>query len=129
MKQAIKNGHQRGVPLEQTLASFLLHYRTIPHATTGVAPSSLFLGHSLRTCLDLLRPDVETRVRDMQSRQKDYRDKHSRDRQFTVGQTVMVENKREGSRRLKGVVVNCLGLSYLVELRGGVLWRRHVDHL
>ena len=41
VKQAIKKGHQRGVPLEQTLASFLLRYRTIPHATTGVAPIAL----------------------------------------------------------------------------------------
>ena len=84
VKQALKAGYEPGIPLEQTLAAFLLRYRTTPHATTGVAPSTLFLNRSLRTRLDLLRPNVGTRVRQQQAHQKDH-DHHSRarwDRRF-----------------------------------------------
>ena len=42
-KQALKAGCQKGVSFEQPLASFLLQYRTTPHAPTGVPPGSLFL--------------------------------------------------------------------------------------
>ena len=61
VKQALKAGCQKGVLFEQALASFLLQYRTTPHATTGVPPSSLFLQQSLCTRLDLLKPQVAAR--------------------------------------------------------------------
>ena len=44
IKQALKTAHQQGMPLEKALATFLLRYRITPHATTGAAPSTLFLG-------------------------------------------------------------------------------------
>ena len=56
-----------GTPLEQALASFLLRYRSTPHATTGVPPCTMFLGRSLRTRLDLLTLNVGARVRDRQT--------------------------------------------------------------
>ena len=62
VKQALRSGLQKGVPLERALASFLLQYRVTPHATTGVSPSTMFFGRSLRTRLDLLKPDVGARV-------------------------------------------------------------------
>ena len=46
------------ISLKKALAKFLLTYQNSPHTTTGVAPSSLFLGQTLRTRLDLLRPNV-----------------------------------------------------------------------
>ena len=61
VKQAIRAGHQKGVPLERTLAVFLLQYRSTPHATTGLSPSTLFFGRSLRTRLDILKPDIGAR--------------------------------------------------------------------
>ena len=91
VKQALKAGYQKGVLFEQALATFLLQYRTTPHATTGVPPSSLFLQRSLRTRLDLLKPQVAARVRSKQADQKAYHDVHSHARQFFVGWLVMVE--------------------------------------
>ena len=92
MKGVLRSGHQQGMPFEQTLAPFLLGYRTTPHSTTGVAPSTLFLGRDLRTRLDLLRPDIGKHVRVQQSRQKALHDQHARDREFSVGQSVWTRN-------------------------------------
>ena len=130
VKHALKSGHQRGVPLEQTLATFLLQYRTTPHATTGVTPASLFLGCDLRTHLDLLKPDVGARVRQQQGCQKKYHDLHSHSREFAVGQSVWVRNMREGPRWVPATVVERLGpISYLIRVHNQELWRRHVDHI
>ena len=66
----------------------------------------------------------------MQADQKNYHDRHSRVRQFAVGQTVMALNMREGPKWRPGVVVEQLGpLTYLVEVQGGLKWKRHSDHL
>ena len=62
VKQALRSGCRDGLSMEKALASFLLRYRSTPHATTRVSPCSLFLGRKLRTRLDLFRPDVGARV-------------------------------------------------------------------
>ena len=116
--------------MEQALAVFLLRYRNTPHATTGTAPSWLFLHRSLRTRLDLLRPDVGEHVRRNQEQQKAYHDRRSHFRSFTIGQNVWVNNFRQGPRWVKGVIVDSLGpSSYLIRISSGEMWRRHVDHI
>ena len=59
-KQAMRAMESQQVPLQQTLSSFLLMYRSTPHSTMGETPSKLFLGRQLRTRYDLLVPDVDT---------------------------------------------------------------------
>ena len=130
VKGALRSGHQQGMLLEQTLAAFLLGYRTTPHSTAGVAPSTLFLGRDLRTRLDLLRPDIGKHVHMQQSRQKALHDQHARDREFSVGQSVWTRNMREGPCWVPGTVVEILGpVSCLIHVQNGELWRRHIDHL
>ena len=63
VKRAVEAGHKQGIPLEHTLATFLLSYNTSPHATIGVAPSTLLQGRHLCTRLDLLKPDIGRKVR------------------------------------------------------------------
>ena len=57
----MKAGEKDGSSLNH-LTRFLLRYRSIPHNTSNVAPSDLFLGCNLHTLFDLLKPGIETRV-------------------------------------------------------------------
>ena len=130
LKQSLKATQGSGLPLSQRLCNFLLTYRSSVHATTGVTPSSLFLKREVRTRLDLMKPDSESRVLEKQSQQKADHDKHARTRQFSVGDLVMAKNLRSGADWIPATIVARLGpLSFLVETQDKLLWRRHVDHL
>ena len=76
MKKSLKAGFSQGIHIEQSLMKFLMQYRITPHANTGVSPSSLFLGHEMRTRLELLHPDISVRVQAKQCAQKDTVDQH-----------------------------------------------------
>ena len=66
----------RGVTFQHHLAGFLLAYR-MPHAMTNVAPYELLMNRKIRTGLDLLYPDVESRVAKNVSRQKAMHEVHA----------------------------------------------------
>ena len=68
-KQAVSSESLRNLPKDQQLMSFLLTYRTSVHSTTGVPPCKLFMNRDLRTCLDLLFPNVRRRVEEKQENQ------------------------------------------------------------
>lgn len=118
------------LPMEQRLANFLLRYRTTVHATTNVTPCMLLMNRQLRTRLDLLRPNTEVQVTNKQADQKVTHDQHSRSREFMVGQRVMVRNLRPGPSWIPGTIVERNGpLSYVVQVKGEQVWKRHVEHL
>ena len=71
---------------------FLLSYRINLQSTSGESPAQLRWGRRLRSHLDLLRPDVATRVHLAQSRQKKQHDQHSRTRGVRLGDAVSVRN-------------------------------------
>ena len=127
-KRSLRAGVDKGT-IPQKLAQFLLTYRATPHATTGVPPAELFLKRKLRTRLDLLKPSGEDRVHQKQQEQKRNHDRHTRLREFTVGQAVLVRNLRDGPNWLVGSVVKkCGPVNYEVEVEGRV-WKRHADQL
>ena len=129
-KEAMKAGKNDGLTLSHRLANFLLAYRTIPHATTQRSPCSLFLGRTVRTRLDLLKPNLEDRVQEKQAIQKDQHDQHAHSRSLEAGQPVMVKNMRPGDNWIPGVVLKQSGpVSFLVDVGEGRTWRRHLDHL
>ena len=39
----------------------------MPQGTTGMSPAHLLMGRQLRTCLDLVAPDVAKQVKDAQT--------------------------------------------------------------
>ena len=130
MKQSLKAGLSQGVPVEQSLTKFLLQYRITPHAVTGASPSSLFLGRTIRTRLDLLHPDIGSRVQAKQLDRKAAVDAHRSMHQFAIGQHVMTQNFCNGARWIPGTVIDQTGpVSYRIRVQGGRVWRRHVDHL
>ena len=51
-------------------------------------------------------------------------------RTLSIGQSVWARNFRDGARWVKAMVSDRLGpISYLVQLRNGDFWHRHIDHL
>ena len=130
LKLALKADHKKGVPLDKALANFLLQYRITPHTTTGVSPCNLMMNRGLRTRLDLLKPDIATKVHCKQADQKQYSDRTRRPREFSVDDAVMARNFREGDKWMMGKIVDKLGpVSYLVQCEDGSMWRCHVDHI
>ena len=49
--------------LESKLSYFLFHYHLTPQITTGQSPSELLLGRHIKSCLDLLHPNVKTKAK------------------------------------------------------------------
>lgn len=68
--------------LETRVNRFLFHYRTSPNTTTGVTPAELLMGRHLRTHLDLIHPDLRTKVQKKQERQAQDRNKKSQDHEL-----------------------------------------------
>lgn len=127
-KQGMKK--QGDGTVETKLARFLLSYRITPQSTTGESPAQLRWGRSLRSHLDLLRPDVAARVHAAQSRQKIQHDQHSRMRQVEVGDSVNVRNYSRGPKWIPGTIIQETGpLSARIELEDGTVVRRHHDQL
>ena len=129
-KQAMKAGTNSNRSFQHRLANFLFRYRTTPHATTNRAPCMMFLNRSLRSRFDLLKPNPKERVMEKQAEQARHHDPHSTSREMIVGQNVMARNFCQGEKWIPGVIVKRLGpLTYLIELKQGLRWKRHIDHL
>ena len=80
--------------VKSNLARFLFSYRTTPNSTTGQTPAELFFSRSLRTRLDLFRPNLGRKTANKQSEQKMQHDIHAKKRDFEVVESVLVENFR-----------------------------------
>ena len=111
------------------LMNFLMAYRNAPHSTTGVAPAVLFRGHTIRSRLDLMKPQLRDSVNNKQADQAASK-KSGRQRDFQVGQSVSVRDYRGSRKWIPGVIMAKTGpLSYQVKIGPGSIWRRHVDQL
>ena len=92
LKKALRRTKDIGRTFQHRLAGFILAYCTTPHTTTNVAPCELLMNRKIRTRLDLLYPDVESRVAKNVVQQKAMHDVHAKAREFLVGQQVMLRN-------------------------------------
>ena len=114
------------------LARFLFRYRNTPHTTTGRTLSGLLFGRHVHTHLDLVKPNLTSRVQLKQQQQKSAHDLHAKERRFQVGDTVFARNFPVTSvpTWLSGQIIAVHGpLSYLIELEDGRHICRHVDHI
>jgi len=100
-----------------------------PQSTTGATPAELLLNRRPRTRLDLLRPNTADRIERKQSKQKELHDTHSKERQFVVGDTVLVRNYAPGDKWLPGTVATRESEVHMewiltVELLNVVMWNK-----
>ena len=131
LKYALKKQHIEEDLCHRRLQSFLLTYRTTPHATTGVSPAELFFKRQLRTRLSLVKPSLIDNVNDKQVQMKKFRDERvPKLREFMAKETVRVKNCRGGIiTYVPGVVIERKGpVQYLVRV-GQRTRFAHVDHL
>ena len=112
--------------IKQNLARFLFSYRTTQNSTTGHTPAELFLNRRPKTRLDLLKPDLGRKIG---SKQKATQDAHSKDRNFQINETVLVQNFRGEPKWLEAVIIEKTGpVSYTVQI-GKEIAKRHVDQI
>ena len=124
-KQAMKTMKAEPGTQAEKLARFLLGYRTTPHTATGCTPAELLMGRRIRTRLDILHPDLSSRI-SKKSKTAD----HSTPRVFDIGEPVMVKDYRDRNQPwIKGVIQDRLEpVTYRVQV-GYLFWKRHVDQL
>ena len=84
-----------------------------------------------RCRLDLVKPNIRQRVESNQLSQKIYHDTTAKVRPFFINDPVLVMNfSKSGAKWLQGHVIKVVGpLSYVIKLKDGHIFRRHVDHL
>ena len=89
------------------------------------------MGRRLRTHLDLMKPDISSRVIHNQSRQKANHDNSIKERSLHVSQPVFVRNfSSTGSPWLPGTITQKRGaLTFSVHLDDGRIVKRHLDHV
>ena len=80
------------------LAQVLLTYHLTPQSTTGISPNELLLGYRPRSRLDLLKPNTAERVESNQRKQNEQNDLKSRERNFEIGDDVLVQNYHHGDK-------------------------------
>ncbi|GFW05113.1 uncharacterized protein K02A2.6 [Trichonephila clavipes] len=126
LKQSLRAMHKYEGTIQQKLSTFLMQYRKAPNVTTTLSPAMLFLKRDFRTRIDLLLPELKTKIQD-----KLRRDNFEfRDRKFDVGDRVAGRVYRAANTRWRfGTIVNQDGvLHYIIDVQG-TLVRRHVDQI
>ena len=120
----------KGGSVEVNVSCFLLQYRITPHSTTGVSPAEMLLGRCLRSRLDLVVPDIRSKVLKKQQTQIINHDKKARNQNLQVGDAVSVSNFPSGNGWLPGVIEERSGpLSFQIKLQDGRIVQQHIDHI
>ena len=108
---------KEGEDMTAHLNNFLMHYRIIPHSTTGVSPSELLMGRRIRTTFDRVFPNMGQKVLHKQKQQKKNVNKERTCHHFVVGDKVYARSYRERKGKwMPAIVINITGpLSYIVK--------------
>ncbi|GFS80832.1 uncharacterized protein K02A2.6 [Trichonephila clavipes] len=64
LKQSLRAMHKYEGTIQQKLSTFLMQYRKAPNVTTTLSPAILFLKRDIRTRIDLLLPELKTKIQD-----------------------------------------------------------------
>ncbi|XP_058023862.1 uncharacterized protein K02A2.6-like, partial [Ahaetulla prasina] len=100
---------------------FLAVQHRTPCVTTGRSPADLLMGRKLRCPLDRLNPNYTP---------EGYKGGLEKTRGMDIGDRVWAHNYGEGPTWVAGKILNITGpKSYLVEIKDGRVWRRHIDQI
>lgn len=91
----------------------------------------MLMGHTIRTHLDQIKPDVAARVQSAQDAQKRNHDKNAKTlRSFAEGDAVFIRNFGDGEKWLPGTVEFCQGpVTYKVKLQDGKIVCCHITQI
>lgn len=105
------------------LSNFLLAYRNTAHATTGETPAQLLMGRSLRSRLDLVRPNIQDTV--MSKNKQPICDSKT---EYKVDDEILTRNY-QGSKWLQGRIIKIEGFRNVIVDVGHAIWRRSIDQI
>uniref|UniRef100_A0AAV2K5K2 Gypsy retrotransposon integrase-like protein 1 n=1 Tax=Knipowitschia caucasica TaxID=637954 RepID=A0AAV2K5K2_KNICA len=116
--------------IQTNVSRVLFNYRITPQSTTGLSPAEMLQGRRLRSTLDLVHPDLRSKVEQKQGVQKKHHDKQRTVRSFLIGDAVITRNFSYGPKWIQGFITKVTGpVSYKVMLGDGSIVRRHVDQI
>nr|XP_039253281.1 uncharacterized protein K02A2.6-like [Styela clava] len=129
-KSSLLRGRKEKVDILHKLDNLLLAYRNTPNSTTNESPAMLLMKRSLRSRLDLVKPDLASKVNERQTNVQDSK-RNRETRYFELGQAVLACDYSSKKRRwVSGTIIKHLGpLTYLVKISNVVTWKRHIDQL
>ena len=88
------------------------------------------MGRNLKSCFDLLKPNLTTRVEQKQQQQKHNHDTHAVPQKFQEGEEVYIRDFRPGHTWLPGKIIKCSGpVSFKVQFNNDQIGHRHQSHL
>ena len=130
-------------PWKSELQKYLLAYRSLPHATTGVSPAELLFNRKLRTKVPTISERPESEVRDARDRDAENKGKykmyaderrHARPSEIMPGDVVLVKQDRKDKLtstfgETPHEVVEKKGNSLIVKAPSGTEYSRNNTHL
>ncbi|KRZ10689.1 Uncharacterized protein T11_7653 [Trichinella zimbabwensis] len=128
-KRALKKSTNDRRPQKDRLREFLMTYRITPHPSTKLTPSEMFLKRRIRTVFDLMFPRGIENLEE-QKRKMENTSGNRADRQFKIGETVMVRDyTRDRKLWREGVIVGQRGqVTWFVQV-GRMTWKRHTNQM
>ena len=124
-KKNMKCRSASSADVDKLVCRFLITYRTTPHTTTGMSPSSMLMGRRIRTRMDLLKPDFLMEKRNLDG---NTRGSSPKVRSFKEGEDVLVRVYGKEKWAYGNVEERQGDLHYQVNV-GGRSMKRHVDQL
>ncbi|XP_041349159.1 uncharacterized protein K02A2.6-like [Gigantopelta aegis] len=100
-KMAMRSRNKNG-SVQKKLSKFLLAYRNASQTTTSEPPAKLFMGRTLMSRLELIRPDLRQHVRNKQLLMQENRAAHHRI--FETGQSVIMRDYRGQNKWVPGII-------------------------
>lgn len=124
VKKSLRAMQTDGGSFNLKLCRFLIQYRKMPNATTGVSPAELMFKRNIRTRIDLVKRDLTSEIGEKQLPNE------KSERRFEVDDQVQYRTYGDKARKWKyGTITNKTGDLHYEVINNGRTQRRHLDQL